>query len=931
MTDFAATDVADLAARRWSFGLAVLDERSLELRVGGVRVPLERKPLEVLLYLLHHAGEVVTKDDLSETLWPDRILTESVLARCVSVLRQALKDGDRTVIRTVHGYGYRLVADVRVEASAAAAPPAFDFKTGDHPPLRPQWKLVERLGTGGQGEAWLARHEKTGDTRVFKFALDTGSLTALKREITLYRLLHDGLGARAAVARVHEWNLSEPPYYIEMEHAAGGNLLAWSDAQGGLGSVAPGVRLEIAAQIAEALAAAHSVGALHKDLKPGNVLINVDTGAPAVRLCDFGSGSVLDPKRLEQLGITRLGFTKTLADGNGGGTTLYLAPEVVAGQPFTVQSDIYALGVLLYQLMTGDLRKALAPGWEADVTDELLREDIALAAAGNPVRRLTDASQLAERLRTLEARREVRAAEAAAKLRAERAKRIQGELLRMRVFALLLLGLSAVAIGGGVAAYRARNEAVAATATAKAIGDFLMEDVFRVDAGVFRPSEASYELLLDRAAEKVGVRLQNQPDAAASIHWMLGRRYQDIGRLEIAMGHYEQSVELFTKIYGEAAEPTLMALDRLAWIYVENGRWQEALVTTERIRTLWESVLLDSDPALLMVRVRGARVFLTIGYYAKAEAELREVLRKVATANAGNERLTTMLKQWLGTTLQSDLAPSVLAGYANLLLGGAVLEEFSDRNNDAQIPLRHALDLFSKTVGEDAELTALANTNLAMILGDSGETAEAERRALIGANVLNNNLPPQHYAHGLASVALGRVRLGQLRVSESINAFRHAVDLCVAERGCPPRVRAHFLFALGLALNEGGRGADAVPVLRASLEIQGRLFPANNVGALRTHLGLIEALRQTRALEEASAILNRISEWPMNDIKPTQEVMAQLYRVSGLVLFDKGEFADAATELKKAHAVLGHRFGSDHWRTKRAHIELMGAVDQGLK
>src|SRR5690349_6396396 len=160
-----ARETAELAGRRWAFGPAVLDERTLELEVGGQAAKLERKPLEVLLYLLHHAGEVVTKDDLAEALWPGRILTETVLTRCISLLLQALQDDARTLIRTVHGFGYRLVADVKVEVSASAGPPALDDRPGDHPPLRPQWKLVERLGTGGHGEAWLARHEKTGDAR----------------------------------------------------------------------------------------------------------------------------------------------------------------------------------------------------------------------------------------------------------------------------------------------------------------------------------------------------------------------------------------------------------------------------------------------------------------------------------------------------------------------------------------------------------------------------------------------------------------------------------------------------------------------------------------------------------------------------------------------------------------------------------------------
>ncbi|MGH9650100.1 MAG: winged helix-turn-helix domain-containing protein, partial [Terriglobales bacterium] len=234
MTELATSaEASELIGRRWTFGPAVLDERSLELTVGDRRAQVERKPLEVLVYLLHHAGEVVTKDDLAENLWPGRILTESVLTRCISVLRQALQDEERTLIRTVHGFGYRLVGKVKVEDSPATAASAFDFKEGDSPPSRPQWKLAERLGSGGHGEVWLARHEKTGDARVFKFALDPSALSSLKREITLYRLLHDTLGSRAAIARILEWNLEELPYFIEMEYVAAGNLLSWSEAQGG--------------------------------------------------------------------------------------------------------------------------------------------------------------------------------------------------------------------------------------------------------------------------------------------------------------------------------------------------------------------------------------------------------------------------------------------------------------------------------------------------------------------------------------------------------------------------------------------------------------------------------------------------------------------------------------------------------------------------
>ncbi|MCR3949472.1 hypothetical protein NUK32_21500, partial [Aeromonas caviae] len=95
-----------------------------------------------------------------------------------------------------------------------------------------------------------------------------------------------------------------------------------------------------------------------------NVLVVADTGGtPRIKLADFGSGGVLDGGALAS-DITRLGFTQTIAAlDTTSGTPLYLSPEVLAGQPVTTQADVYALGVMLYQAVTGDWRKPLAPGW----------------------------------------------------------------------------------------------------------------------------------------------------------------------------------------------------------------------------------------------------------------------------------------------------------------------------------------------------------------------------------------------------------------------------------------------------------------------------------------------------------------------------------------------------------------------------------------
>jgi len=118
--------------------------------------------------------------------------------------------------------------------------------------------------------------------------------------------------------------------------------------------------------IAEAVAAAHGIGILHKDLKPANILIVPGaSGTWQIKIADFGSASLFDPSRLQALGITNLGFTQTATHDASTltGTLMYLAPEVLAGQSPSTSSDVYALGVILYQLLLCDFRKPLAPGW----------------------------------------------------------------------------------------------------------------------------------------------------------------------------------------------------------------------------------------------------------------------------------------------------------------------------------------------------------------------------------------------------------------------------------------------------------------------------------------------------------------------------------------------------------------------------------------
>jgi serine/threonine-protein kinase len=574
-------------------------------------------------------------------------------------------------------------------------------------PGRPNWLLARKLGEGGFGESWLAEQRGTREPRVFKFCYDARSLRGLRREITLFRLLKETLGERRDITRVLDWKLDEAPYFIESEYSAGGNLADWAEAQGGIAAVPLAQRIEIAAQVAEALAAAHSVGVLHKDVKPANVLIVPDAaGAPRAQLADFGIGMLLGRDKLAEAGITfRTDLLDPAIGSSGGGTFAYLAPEILEGKPVTLQADVYALGVLLFQLVAGDFTRVMAPGWERDVEDELLREEIAAAVDGNPQRRSGDALRIAERLRALEPRRAERAVEREARREAE-AARIA--LARGRRRRRLLAGAAALSLAFGIAmalqARRIEQEAERANreaTTAQRVADILV-GLFQVsDPGEARGNSVTAREILDRGAARIETELAGEPLVRARLMGELGRVYQKLGL-------YWRSEELL-KGAGEAigAPGTdarevlrLRILHDLANTYWFWARWQEAEATYLQVIEGRTRSLGPDHPDTLAARSDLASAYLRQERLDEAERLSLEVLAAQPGASGGEAVALGNLTEVYTNTGRLDEA-----------------EETADR----------LIALLQERSGSDHPETLAARGYLAGVYAKQGRLAEAEQ------------------------------------------------------------------------------------------------------------------------------------------------------------------------------------------------------------
>lgn len=394
---------------RYRFGTAEFDSQRLQLRVDGALVDVQRKPLEILAQLLANAGSIVTREQLLAAVWGGRPIVDNVLASAVTKLRNALGPENASFVVTHPRIGYRWRGTVQRFDSEAASIPLAELRAGISLPGRTDFVLTLKLECGKHNEVWTAQHVRTGELRVYKMCRTPEGLSALRRETALLQLLQKDLAGRSDIAYALDWNFETAPYFVGYEFA-GTNLVNWSGVH--LASASLHERLDVFLSIARALAAVHEVGVIHQDLKPSNLLISQrPEGGWRIRLTDFGSGRLLQSDRLARFRITQFGLLSTdaLTACSSSATPLYVAPELLAGQSASEQSDVYALGVLLYQLSIGDLRQPLAPGWERNIQDDLLREDIARATDFDPTQRFEHVVQLCERLANLDARRAERA------------------------------------------------------------------------------------------------------------------------------------------------------------------------------------------------------------------------------------------------------------------------------------------------------------------------------------------------------------------------------------------------------------------------------------------------------------------------------------------------------------------------------------------
>jgi len=336
----------------YEFGPFRLDTEQSVLLRDGQPVALPPKDLGVLTALVEDSGRIVTKEQLLEQVWPNTVVEEGNLARHIFNLRQVLADGsiDTRYIETVPKRGYRMIAAVTqltsVEGRLKAAPlaterPPIAGWLPELPSVFDGLQVIRLLGQGTTGQVFLAREislERLVSVKVLRAELASDPLkrTRFLREArAAARITHPNV---ATIFRVGELSNGIP--FSVGEYIEGRTLKELLEIDGPRGSEEC---VRILVQLADALAAADAKRIIHRDIEPSNVMVENDSDR--VVLTDFGLAAIQDTGYAPTERLTRAG--EVLGDPR------YASPEQILGSPLTASSDIYSLGVLAWELLTG--------------------------------------------------------------------------------------------------------------------------------------------------------------------------------------------------------------------------------------------------------------------------------------------------------------------------------------------------------------------------------------------------------------------------------------------------------------------------------------------------------------------------------------------------------------------------------------------------
>lgn len=741
------------------------------------------------------------------------------------------------------------------------------------------YKVIREIGRGGLGTVYLAaradeQFQKQVALKVVRRGLDTEDILRRfrnERQI-LAQLEHPN------IARLIDGGTTDDgrPYFV-MEHVEGEPVLAYCQSQ----RLSTSDRLQLFRKVCSAVTYAHQHLVIHRDLKPTNILVTRE-GEP--KLLDFGIAKLLSAD--ETLFTVTLPALRVM-------TPEYASPEQIKGEPITTASDVYSLGVLLYELLTGErpyrLKSRTPDEISRAVTDQEpprpstaiarstslsartlkpLRGDldniILKAMRKEPARRYTSVGLFSEDIRRhLEGRPVIARKDTWSYRTAKFVRRHRVGVAAASLVALTLMG-------GIVATFIQARTTAREKVKAEAISAFLQRMLTASDPNRHAGVPPTVKDILDDASKRLtAAGLARQPAVRAELQRTIGVTYLSLGQYALAEQNLSAALQTQTKLFGPDGVETLKTAAQLATLW--GGSTGDYAKTEQFYR--------EKLPLLRAAQKNGT---LSADYVITALNSLA-LLRR---AQGDSKQAEMLLREEIALGPQVSPESKNDIGVAETVLA-LTLADQGKFPEAIKIVREKLAEVRSRAQPQSPELCATL-TGLGSFLLENGDFAEAEEHLRDAEAVYRQLYDPGNMQLGdnlrlqaQALHAAQRYAEAEAKINETLRIYRAATT--------PQYLNyATALTVQGLIDNQLGKTADAEKLLRESVQIRAANMPASHFlramteGALGEFLGMQNNFAEAETFLLGSFKSLEHSQDPRSPrIKQARERLVRLYEAWG--------------------------------------------------